>query len=274
MNSNGLQRHSPQALEDQLQGHHRVLKGYLAPTLAAQAKAGSGATIPSRARDKLLRLSPIQFQELSTDVYDELLRRQDQHRSGGTPGWTVPNFLLPKPDYHPKRNQARQKLATLAGQKFSELAMDVYYELERRFPKLASMEYGRMMSPVGNGMRGPGPNQNFSPRSRPNAPPPINPHAGPRMRSPSMSSPVQPYSSSVFDNRSLQGSSPNEYDGRPPTRGFPGLSHKGSLVNINESAIDDRGEAFDPNSPAQQRPRRRSTKSNMSPMVRSRDSEA
>lgn len=262
--SNGVRRPPPpQAFEDQLQQHHRILKGFLAPTIAAQ---GQAAKAPSRARDKLLRLSPVQFQELSTDVYDELLRRQDQQRTGGAHGWTVPNFLLPKPNYHPKRNQARQKLSSLAGQKFNELAMDVYYELERRFPKLATMDYSRVMSPVGhagpNGMRGPNPN--FSPR--PNPPPPINAQAGPRMRSPSSSSP-QPYSPSVFDNRSQPSSSPIDYDGRHAPRPFHGLAQKSSMVNINESAIDDRGDdTFDANSPVP-RPRRRSTKSNVSPMV-------
>lgn len=263
--ANGAPRRPPppQALEDQLQQHHRVLKGYLAATIAAQ---GQGAKTPSRARDKLLRLSPVQFQELSTDVYDELLRRQEQQRSGGAHGWTVPNFLLPKPNYHPKRNQARQKLASLAGQKFSELAMDVHYELERRFPKLATMDYSRMASPASggpgpNGMRGANPN--FSPRPRPSAPPPINAQ-GPRMRSASNSS---PYSPSVFDNRSQPGSSPNDYDGRQPPRAFHGLAQKSSMVNIHESAIDDRGEdSYDANSPMP-RPRRRSTKSNISPMV-------
>jgi len=250
----------PQALEDQLQQHHRVLKGYLASSLAAQ---GQGAKTPSRARDKLLRLSPVQFQELSTDVYDELLRRQDQQRSGGAHGWTVPNFLLPKPNYHPKRNQARQKLASLAGQKFGELAMDVHYELERRFPKLATIDYSRIMSPGNgpNGMRGVNPN--FNPRPRPNAPPPINAQ-GTQMRSPSNSS---PYSPSVFDSRSQPGSSPIDHSGRQPPRAFHGLSQKSSTVNIQESAIDDQGEdAFNANSPVP-RPRRRSTKSNISPMV-------
>lgn len=257
----------PQAVEDQLHQHHRVLKGFLAPTIAAQ---GQAAKTPSRARDKLLRLSPVQFQELSTDVYDELLRRQDQQRAGGAHGWTVPNFLLPKPNYHPKRNQARQKLSSLVGQKFSELAMDVYYELERRFPKLEAMEYGRMPGPPGgsagpNGTRG-SQNPNFNPRPRQGAPPPINAQAGPRMRSSSNSSPLQPYSPSVFDNRSQPGSSPNDYDGRqPPPRAYRGLSQKSSMVNINESALDDQN-GYDPNSPVP-RPRRRSTKSNISPMV-------
>lgn len=37
-------------------------------------------------------------------------------------------------DFHPKRNGARQKLATLPRNRFCDLASDVYYELERRYP--------------------------------------------------------------------------------------------------------------------------------------------
>lgn len=43
-------------------------------------------------------------------------------------------FLVPKDNFHPKRNQARQKLATLPPGRFKELASDVLYEIERRYP--------------------------------------------------------------------------------------------------------------------------------------------
>ena len=43
-------------------------------------------------------------------------------------------FLVPKENFHPKRNQARQKLATLPPGRFKELASDVLYEIERRYP--------------------------------------------------------------------------------------------------------------------------------------------
>ena len=38
-------------------------------------------------------------------------------------------------DFHPKRNQARQKLATLPTSRFKDLSSDVYYELVRRYPE-------------------------------------------------------------------------------------------------------------------------------------------
>ena len=39
-----------------------------------------------------------------------------------------------------ERNQARQKLATLPQNRFKDLASDVYYELERRYPDLKDMD--------------------------------------------------------------------------------------------------------------------------------------
>jgi len=47
---------------------------------------------------------------------------------------TVP-FLPVREDFHPKRNQARQKLATLPTSRFEDLSSDVYFELSRRYPE-------------------------------------------------------------------------------------------------------------------------------------------
>jgi len=81
--------------------------------------------------DNLLRLSKLQFQELATDVYDELQRRQLPH---DTQGSSTPSYLLPKESLHPKRNQARMNMSTVTMAKFRDLAKDVLYELERRYP--------------------------------------------------------------------------------------------------------------------------------------------
>src|SRR5579859_7978632 len=91
----------------------------------------------NKAREKLVRLSKQQFNELSTDVYDELIRRQNtssipEDRIALTSADQP--FLTPKDNFHPKRNQARQKLATLPPGRFKELASDVLYEIERRYP--------------------------------------------------------------------------------------------------------------------------------------------
>lgn len=147
--------------EERLSQHYAILKRFLGQSLRDE----KGNMKPNKARDKLLRLSGVQFQELSTDVYDELLRRQSaQGQQMNGPG-QVPQYLLPKDNFHPKRNQARQKLATLPPPRFRDLATDVFYELERRYPNFAGRDIPRNGSPalgppsrVGtpNGMRGSG----------------------------------------------------------------------------------------------------------------------
>lgn len=78
-----------------------------------------------KARAKLLKLSPSQFYELSTDVYDELQRRTNDNQD-------KPDYLLPKASFHIKRNQARQKLANLSQTRFNDLVDDILYEIKRR----------------------------------------------------------------------------------------------------------------------------------------------
>ena len=43
-------------------------------------------------------------------------------------------------DFHPKRNQAREKLSTLAKPRFKDLASDVFFELGRRYPEFKEPE--------------------------------------------------------------------------------------------------------------------------------------
>ncbi|KAK9767576.1 component of the polarisome [Basidiobolus ranarum] len=106
--------------------HHEGLRTYLSSYLQRE-QAGISEQRKS-AREKLTKLSRQQFQELSTDVYDELTRRM--LNSSQAP------FLPVSDDFHPKRNQARQKLATLSKTRFKDLASDVFCELERRYPEL------------------------------------------------------------------------------------------------------------------------------------------
>ena len=141
--------------EESLAEHYVSLRRFLAPSLRDERTNPRS----NRAKDKLLRLSAVQFHELSTDVYDELLRRQSAsgaRRSG--PGGTVqegaPPFLLPEENFHPRRNQARQKLSTLPTSRFKDLSTDVFYELERRFPRFAGVEIERTASSASS-MRGP-----------------------------------------------------------------------------------------------------------------------
>ncbi|KAJ7128977.1 hypothetical protein C8R43DRAFT_1026667 [Mycena crocata] len=102
--------------------HFNELDRYLAAYLAKAAPNSR-----STARQKLTRLTIQQFHELSTDVYDELVRRKNEKEA-------VP-FLPVREEFHPKRNQARQKLATLPITRFEDLSSDVYFELGRRYPE-------------------------------------------------------------------------------------------------------------------------------------------
>lgn len=49
-------------------------------------------------------------------------------------------FLPVRDDFHPKRNQARQKLATLPKTRFKDLSGDVFHELGRRYPEFKEPE--------------------------------------------------------------------------------------------------------------------------------------
>ncbi|KAG0148831.1 hypothetical protein CROQUDRAFT_654438 [Cronartium quercuum f. sp. fusiforme G11] len=117
--------------------HYDELNQWLYKGIGSNAKNSQNRLNP---RDKLTRLTRQQFQELSTDVYDELCRRIERgEQDGGEPKGGSP-FLISRDDFHPKRNQARQKLATLPRSRFKDLASDVFYELERRYPEFSESE--------------------------------------------------------------------------------------------------------------------------------------
>lgn len=241
-------KYSTQAMETELEVHHRVLRDFLNKSI----RDDRGYRPHNRARDKLLRLSPIQFQELSTDVYDELLRREDE-RAGiesGAPERTAPRFLLPKSNFHPKRNQARQKLSTLASKKFRELATDVLFELERRVPRFAGHSIDRLPSPTGStaSYQSRGPARTSSRPSNGmsvNVPPP----PGASSRRPSTTSPNAPYSPALFENgeRSIPGSAGSNEYGRPMAKQFQSntmIPNKSTMVEDDDDHSED-GSAFD-----------------------------
>lgn len=168
------QRRKTLQMEENLAQHYAILKRYLAQSL----RDDKGNPKPNRARDKLLRLSPVQFMELSTDVFDELLRRQSAAGQQVNGPGQVPSYLLPKENFHPKRNQARQKLATLPPPRFRDLATDVFYELERRFPRFAGGSIDRNGSPA-PGLRGPPSRQGTPNGFRPGQSPMLGPQSRP-----------------------------------------------------------------------------------------------
>lgn len=219
--------HKDEQFEGILSEHYVALKRFLAASLRDE----KGNPRPNKARDKLLRLSPVQFQELSTDVFDELLRRQSASRkppnAGPNDQTGPPAFLLPKDTFHPKRNQARQKLATLPPPRFRDLATDVFYELERRFPRFAAGDINRS----GNGtpvIGGPG----FRPDSR----------GGMRMRRPSEASSISAYARSEsrtgsrgpMGGQGSPGMPPNDY-GRP----LPKTFQSNTLVPNKSTMVED-----------------------------------
>lgn len=239
------------SMEENLAQHYTTLKRYLAQYLRDE----KGNPKPNRARDKLLRLSPVQFQELSTDVYDELLRRQN---AGGQqmPGQgQVPTFLLPKDTFHPKRNQARQKLATLPPPRFRDLATDVFYELERRFPKFAGPDIDRKGSPALSA-RGP-PSRQGTPVNGMNGvrpvsrePAPVKPPPGPG----GFGAGKMSLGSQLFSGPTIQGSTAqDDLYGRPTAKTFQSntmVPNKSTLVEDDDDPTgpedndDSRSDAF------------------------------
>lgn len=150
-----------------LSEHYVSLKRYLSAT----SRDGNPKPPPNKARDKLQRLTGVQFLELSTDVFDELKRRESAARRppNAPPGSGPPEYLIPEENFHPKRNQARQKLSSLGPPRFRDLATDVFCELERRFPRFAVGDIPRVGSPMS--VRG-GPSRSQTPVSGMNGYPP------------------------------------------------------------------------------------------------------
>lgn len=153
-----------------LSEHYVSLKRFLSAT----SRDGNPKPPPNKARDKLQRLTGVQFLELSTDVYDELKRRELASRrpSNAPPGTGPPDYLLPEENFHPKRNQARQKLSSLGPPRFRDLATDVFCELERRFPRFAGGDIPRVGSPMS--VRGGPPSRSQTPVNGMNGYPPRN----------------------------------------------------------------------------------------------------
>lgn len=240
-------------MEEVLGKHYYVLRRFLNASYREDRNSR-----PSKARDKLLRLSATQFHELSTDVYDELLRRQQATPPPGRPPRPdIPPFLPPRQDFHEKRNQARQKLASLQHIRFRDLATDVYTELERRFPHFPEKE-SRRASPApsfrGRPSNGyPSPN-GYGPGGYP--PPPRSQSRGPpsRMGYPSGGPPGSPMSG-VFPPRqgSLGGPPSINGDHGPMAKSFQSntiVPNKSTMVEDDDdmAGVDDdydaRSDAF------------------------------
>lgn len=240
-------------MEESLARHYNALRQFLGNPYASERAAMK----TNKARDKLLRLSPTQFHELSTDVFDELVRRQQASGGPGRPPRNdVPPSLPPRQDFHEKRNQARQKLASLQLPRFRDLATDVFVELERRFPQFAGPDVPRVGSPAGSMRGGPrnGPPNGFRPGS--NGFPPNGYPGGPRPGSRGPGGRGYPPGGPPpgrFPPRqqSLSGGiSPNGDDNGPMAKSFQSntiVPNKSTLVEEDDDMEDDydgRSDAF------------------------------
>jgi hypothetical protein len=112
-------------LDSGITAHYIALKSFISSSLDTRMNS-----YPQQARPGVMGLTDARFKELRTDIYDEMMRRNTETGR--------PIFLSSTPNYHPKRNQARRKLASLSLDRFKDFAIDVVYDLERRFPSLQS----------------------------------------------------------------------------------------------------------------------------------------
>ncbi|KAI9672354.1 MAG: component of the polarisome [Caeruleum heppii] len=229
----GQSRKGSSMFEDNLARHYTALRRFLASSVRDE----KGNTRPNRARDKLLRLSQVQFEELSTDVYDELLRRQNaasqKRNAPGEPQVEpAPPYLLPEKTFHPKRNQARHKLATLPTPRFRDLATDVFYELERRCPRFVGGGIDRNGSPASSVRSGFGMNGS-----------PMMPSAGsrPGSRGTGMRGPGPPPRTGT-PGSSLDSAMPGNDYGRP----LPKTFHSNTMIPNKSTMVEDDGDQTGP----------------------------
>ncbi|TID14812.1 hypothetical protein CANINC_004483 [Pichia inconspicua] len=106
----------------------KELENYLKDSQGTLTPVTSSRVV--KAREKLKKLTNVQFSDLSTDVYDEMERRKKYDANPDDPN--AIKFLPSENNYHPKRNQARQKLAALPNSRFKDLVNDVLHEIGNR----------------------------------------------------------------------------------------------------------------------------------------------
>ncbi|KAJ4398458.1 component of the polarisome [Neurospora sp. IMI 360204] len=229
-----------------LADHYISLKRYLSAT----SRDGNPKPPPNKARDKLQRLTEVQFLELSTDVYDELKRREQVARRGpnAPPETAPPDYLLPEDNFHPKRNQARQKLSSLGPPRFRDLATDVFIELERRYPNFANLEMPLNASPIA--MRGPSSRSGTPVNGMGGFPPRGQSHRRPSeassVRSARSGPPMPPMMNGGYGVPPSPGLPPNGDYGRPMPKQF-----QSNTIVPNKSTMVEEDDEGNPMSPDQ-----------------------
>ncbi|XP_047141674.1 ARF GTPase-activating protein GIT1 isoform X2 [Hydra vulgaris] len=115
---------------------HRNGINYLIPAL--QDRGIDASSSAKEARCKLQSLNNRLFEELCSDVYDEVDRRENdavwlatQHHRKLVSDTAVP-FLPVNPSFSSTRNQGRQKLARFNALEFATLIVDILHDAKRR----------------------------------------------------------------------------------------------------------------------------------------------
>jgi len=116
---------------------HKNGINYLIPAL--QDRGIGESSVAQEARCKLQSLNNRLFEELCSDVYDEVDRRENdavwlatQHHRTLVSDHTAVPFLPVNPSFTSTRNQGRQKLARFNAIEFATLIVDILHDAKRR----------------------------------------------------------------------------------------------------------------------------------------------
>jgi len=116
---------------------HKNGINYLIPAL--QDRGIGESDVAQEARCKLQSLNNRLFEELCSDVYDEVDRRENdavwlatQHHRKLVSDHTAVPFLPVNPSFTSTRNQGRQKLARFNALEFATLIVDILHDAKRR----------------------------------------------------------------------------------------------------------------------------------------------
>jgi len=116
---------------------HKNGINYLIPAL--QDRGTDVSSMEQEARCKLQSLNNKLFEELCSDIYDEVDRRENdavwlatQHHRKLVSDHTAVPFLPVNPSFSATRNQGRQKLARFNALEFATLIVDILHDAKRR----------------------------------------------------------------------------------------------------------------------------------------------